>query len=74
MDIGRSRRHFSSLGNAHQHLKGIFTLRQYTKKNAIKLTPHTDPQDHPFPDPPAFSTMQSFSSLLYKYNLSDLCC
>jgi hypothetical protein len=35
-------------------------------KKAIKPNPQPDPWDHQFPDPPAFSNMQSFSSLLYK--------
>jgi hypothetical protein len=35
-------------------------------KRAIKPNPQPDPQDHQFPGPPAFSNMQSFSSLLYK--------
>jgi hypothetical protein len=52
-------------GNTCLHLKGISTLRQCTK-NAIKPNPHLDPWDHWFLGPPAFPTMQSFSSLLYK--------
>jgi hypothetical protein len=45
-------------------LKDISALRQC--KKAIKYNPKPDPWDHWFPGPPAFSTMQSFSSLLYK--------
>jgi hypothetical protein len=68
MDCRRSRRHFSFPGNTHLHLKGIFALRQYTKKKAIKPNPHLDPQDHQFPGPHAFPTLQSFlfSSLQIK--------
>jgi hypothetical protein len=57
-----SRRHFSSLGNVHLHLKGVSAIRQC--KKATKPTPYPDPQDHWFPGPPAFPNMLSFSFLL----------
>jgi hypothetical protein len=44
------------------------------KKQAIKPNPYPDPGYHQFPGPPSFPAMQSFSSLLYKLHLSNLCC
>jgi hypothetical protein len=60
------RRHSSFPGKAQLQLKGISTLRQYTKKKAINPTPHPDLQDHQFLGLLAFPTMHSFSFLLYK--------
>jgi hypothetical protein len=59
-----SRRHFSFLGNSHLHLKGISAIRQC--KKAIKPHSLPWPTGPPVSRSPAFSNMQSFSSLLYK--------
>jgi hypothetical protein len=66
MDHRRSRRYFSSSGNAHLHLKDISALRRYTKKKAIKPNPHLTHRTTGFQVPPAFPTIQSISSLQIK--------
>jgi hypothetical protein len=59
-----SRRQFSFPGNFCA--PGRHLCPQVILKKAIKPNPQPDPRDHGFPGPPAFPTMQSFSSLLYK--------